>query len=395
MSPSQSNDRRWSRTAVVLWSLLALLSSVRVLVDPDRQHFRIFHAAGIDWWSGASLFERADHLFRYSPAFAVLASPFALLPLGVSNILWNVVTLLLLSVAVIQLSHRVLPGTWTAKRRAQLLLLTLPGVIRGIWSSQSHGLTAVCLLFALVGITRRRWWLSSLLLAVAFHVKLAPLVLAMLLCVMWPWQLGPRYLICLIGLGLLPFLTQDPSFVTSQYVAWWDYLRESSDLRWVSNRDLWNLWESSGLPFSVPVYRGIQIAVGAATAAWCLWLSRSRLCERQQLTVCAAIGLAYMLVLGPAVEFQQYVIIAPFIGWAVLHDVERRGRSWPIIGIWFMTLIMGFGGAERLLGRVFGVAAVTQTVTLGTILFAVWLVAYARSGARQANGEITTMPGPP
>lgn len=378
-----------TRAAVALWSALAVGTIARVVFAPLRQHFHVFRDGALLWWDGVSMYDHQLVWFRHSPPFAVLIGPFAALPIWLGNILWNLLTIGLLVYSMLQLTRWVLPAAWTVRRRALLLILVLPGVIRGIWSSQAHGFSAAFLFLGLVGIARKRWWIAGLLFAAAFYIKVAPLAMALIFLATCVRRFTIPYLAGLIGLFLLPFLTQDPRFVLSEYGRWLHTLGSSSSERWPSIRDVWHLWELTGLPFSVLAYRIVQTVAGCATGMWCIWLTRRSTSESQVLTSCFAIGACYMLLFGPAVEYNQWVLVAPFLAWALLRSIERKSGRIVAIAAYAMTLILGAGPMERLLGGLTGSPWATASIVIGTLLFTGWLIWDAhRSLAVSAAGAL-------
>ncbi|ANM29703.1 hypothetical protein ABI59_09110 [Acidobacteria bacterium Mor1] len=364
------------------WGLITLATCLKVIGSPHRQHFTFFRAAALNWWDGVSLYIHDGGLFRYPPVFALLVSPFAILPQGVGNVLFILASMALWLLGVLALTHGVLPGRWTTERRAALVLLALPGVMRGVWSSQSHALSAACLFLALAALSRRRLMSAAALLAVAIHIKLAPVALAGVLVLIRPRLALPAAAACAL-VGALPFLTAPPSFVVTEYVAWMSHLANSSAERWTSFRDAWHLWELSGLPFHLPSYRLCQVVAGLAVAVLCVAVERAGGCERRRLTFCAGVTFAYMLAFGPAVEFNQFVLLSPFLAWALLEPGLPRLERQFLGGIYLMTLVMGWGSVERALVRGSGWPLWAGASTLGVLLFAGWLI--ARRSSFQAD----------
>ncbi len=355
------------------WGLVTLATCLKVIGSPQRQHYTFFRTAALNWWDGVSLYIHEGGLFRYPPVFALVVSPFAVLPQGLGNVLFVLASMLVWLLGVIALTHGVLPGRWTTERRAALVLLALPGVMRGVWSSQSHALSAACIFLALAALSHRRHGVMAVLLALAIHVKLAPVVLAGVLVLTRPRLAMPIASACLL-LGAVPFLTAPPGQVVAEYWAWLRHLTESSSERWPSFRDVWNLWELSGLPFYLPAYRAIQVFAGVAVAALCYQAERRGGCERRRLTFCAGLVSCYMLAFGPAVEFNQFVLLSPFLAYWLLERAASSAHRRFLCVIYVMTLVIGWGSVERALIRATGIQFWTGVSTLGVLLFAAWLI---------------------
>ncbi len=101
--------------------------------------------------------------FRYSPVFATLLAPFVALPGSLGNILFDVGGLALLFHAIRRLARIVFPEPVLSRNEPAVLVLSLAGVVRSIWSSQAHIWTAAVIFLAAEPV-ERRWWLAAFLL---------------------------------------------------------------------------------------------------------------------------------------------------------------------------------------------------------------------------------------
>jgi hypothetical protein len=154
---------------------------------------------------------------------------------------------------------------------------------------------------------------------------------------------------------LLPFLTRPPAAVCEQYRGWAGHLVGSAGERWPGFRDAWTAWllvrhaarGEAGLPalrqpIDAPAYRAVQGLGGLAVLAGCLRLRRRGVAGRALVTETLALGTAWLMLLGPAVEAPTYVFLAPFLAWAV---VQRGGRLVGAAAV--LVLVLGLGGLTR------------------------------------------------
>jgi hypothetical protein len=180
-------------------------------------------------------------------------------------------------------------------------------------------------------------------------------------------------------------------------------------MRWLGFRDGWTVWlvgrhllgaEPGPLSLREPMdsswYRLVQLTSGAAVLGWCLWQQRRAvrfgLGPRWLIHVTLSMGLAWLMLFGPAVEHATYVFLTPALVWALLEQ-----RAWPLgrglIGAAFtLIMVLGWGAVARLLSPDWPV--LLTALPAGTALFVLWLLGYAQACGRRneqspALGDIT------
>lgn len=374
---------------LLLWLALGLAVSVRTVVSPEKHTvFPIFAASAAHWWDDQPLYSRypqLDDYFRYPPIFAVAATPFSLLGPVAGGILWSWVSLAVYGAGLWWFARDVIPATWTPPRTAAFLALGALGAVRGLWNAQSNALVVGLMLLAASALLRRRWWTAALLLAGPVLVKLTPLAPALLLCALWPRRLIGRFALAVVLGFLLPFLTRSPGVVVGHYQEWLGHLLNSGPERWPGFRDGWTAWialrqqvefADGPLPLREPIdtawYRVLQGLAAAAALAWCLWQQRREGSGKWLATVALAMGFAWLMLFGPAVEHATYVFLAPVLAWAWLErGAWPRGR-WLITLAMVLVLVLGWGAVTRALLP--AAPAVLAALPFGTSLFVVWLL---------------------
>src|SRR5438045_3411491 len=118
------------------------------------------------------------------------------------------------------------------------------------------------ILIALAALAAEHWRLAAGCVAVAVLFKLYPAAILLLAVTIFPRRFAGWSLVALVTGLLLPFLMQSPSYVASQYQAWWHHLgdydrRGASTEYWY--RDLRLLAEVCGWHMSDRLYAGIQL----------------------------------------------------------------------------------------------------------------------------------------
>jgi hypothetical protein len=282
----------------------------------------------------------------------------------------------------------VFPEPVLSRNEPAVLLLSLAGVIRSVWSSQAHLWSAALVFLTAAALVEGRWWSAAFSLALAVHLKLSPLVLAGIVAALWTRKMSGRLLLALGAWTALPFVRGRPIQVAGMYGEWLARLRTLTLLRLPAQRDVFHLFEILGVSLPVGAYRALQILAGLFVLGWAWRLQRRGLPAEWLVSGAFALTIAYMLALGPAVEFVQYPLLAPWVSGAVLAAESRRER-FTLAVIFGMTMVAGFGAVEDALGRWVGSEAPQSLITLGTLAFAAWVVLKWRvRGARPRSAFV-------
>src|SRR5262249_16503694 len=141
---------------------------------------------------------------------------------------------------------------------------------------------------------------------------------ALLLGALEPRRLGPRLGAALLVVLLLPFLTRPPAVILNHHGDWVQHLAWSTRERWPGFRAGWTVWQgaccqAAGLPgipplkepLDSPVYRALQLLTAALTLTWCL--RRRGVSRRMRAALTLAMGMAWLMLFGPAAEHATYV----------------------------------------------------------------------------------------
>jgi hypothetical protein len=398
MHPEPKTWRRWFRpvrpttwtgpwpassrlfdVAILLWLIFAAALTVKGLLNPlEHTNYTAYESGGTRWWAELNTYDEATGVdYRYGPAFTVLLTPLVSLPFWLGGLVFAWLNLVVFYFALRALIRHVLPGTWSPDQQAAYFLLLLLAGTRMHWAIQINPTLISLVAFAAVAIVEQRWWWAAFLLALPVHIKVYPVAVAMLLVACWPRQLGWRFAVSLVLVGLVPFLTKPPSYVWSQYQEWFNVLFGRAQIRHVY-RDAWTIWEMVYPPVSVAAYQVLQLAMAAVTLGLCLWQKRRGVANATLVTFVVAIWLVWQMVFGPAIERNTFGLIAPMTCWGVvLAFEEKRGRIWTGAA-YLLTAVLANGNVERALVPLFQCAH-----PVGVLLFAGWLVWWA--GCRQQD----------
>lgn len=377
---------RWLPRAMTLWSVLAVAASLKAFLRPGcHSVYGYFPEAARHWWAGLDLYACYPNYdpYRYSPTFAVAATPFGLLPDTWGGAIWILGSVAALVWALRSWARVMLPGGWSMGREAAFLGLALPASIGGIWSSQANALIVALVLSGLLAVRREHWWTAAWCLAAPVFIKIWPIVVVAMLATRWPRQLAGRFTAACVVLAGVPFLTQPWPLVCRQYAAWYAALTGPLQARWGGYRDAWTIWEHLAPPVSFQGYRLLQVATLAALLGWCAWQSRRIRSTDTFLVAVLAGWSAWQLLLGPGTERLTYGLIAPAQAWAVVASVRaRRLRAWSMVAL-VTTAIFSFGDFEMLASRLLPHAEVL--LPFGILAFVAWLAAWPWTGVGTAS----------
>jgi hypothetical protein len=374
---ASSNDFYLLGFAYLVWLILLVAVGVKALVSPEMHSvWPIFATASGHWWKGQSLYAYYPgfDLYRYSPTFAVLITPLALLPLRVGGCLWGVLNVGLLLASLRSLQRHILPGDFGPRGRSAFLLLAAAIALPMVWNLQSNALVLALVCLGAGAVAKQRWWAAAFLLAVPVFCKIWPLAAVLLLIACWPRQLAGRFALAFAALALVPFLTASPSVVVAAHAEWSHYLTLTGSWRWPGHRDAWTVWETVASPVNPQAYRLLQAALALGALALCLWCRFRPVSQRQLLAVVLGSWVCWQLLVGPGTERNTYGLIAPLMSWGVVIAwKERQGRL--CVGLsCLLLLLFSVGEVERGVGLWFSGAK--AMIPLSVAVYAVWLIHY-------------------
>ncbi len=361
--------------AHILWCGLALAVAVKAIVSPDRHTvWPVFATASDHWRAGKPLY--VDYLdvdmYRYSPSFAVVVTPLALLPMRFGGCLWGLGSLALSYVGLRALYRDVLADRPGLPDRGVFLLVAAVGVGPMVWNLQSNTLLLGLLTLGTAATARQRWWSAAWFLAAAVSIKVWPLAWAAVVVVGQLRSLGWRLAVALAGLLAIPALTAPPEQVAQSYKDWWYILGVGEGYRWPGYRDLLTILQQIDLTVNPHVYRVAQVAAGFGVLLAALSATRQTGDVRRGLGVGLGAWLCWQLILGPGSERNTYGLIVPLIGWEVIR-ARQDGRSWWWPGTALaVILLFTSGDVERSVCQ--WLPAAKATLPMAVLGFAAWLL---------------------
>jgi Glycosyltransferase family 87 len=342
--------------AILTWlaALIAISLAVTIRGKPGKL-YPTFVAAGDHFRLGEPIYgpvPEGQDQYRYSPLIAASFAPWGFLPTSVGSVLWRCLQALALLLALRAWSRVAVPSVpWPA-----FALLVLPLAAGNLFNGQLNPIVAALLLASLAAFARERYGLAAAAIAAATMIKVYPLSLGLLLCVVEPRRFTPRLILALaIGAGL-PFVIQDPRYVSQQFADWKERIdiddRTDQEIH-RGYHDFQKLLRRWGLPTQLTTYRYMEVAAGCAAAAFLFWGRGRGWTRDQQIQTCADLGLIWCTLFGPATESATYMLLAPMAAHAMLAVTGRsiweriaiRGAYFLLLSVpiafWFSREISG------------------------------------------------------
>jgi len=159
-------------------------------------------------------------LYKYSPTFALLIAPIAVLPDAAGLLIWNLLNVLILFFAIWKLPVS------SDKSRLFMLGFILIELITSIQNSQSNALIAGLIIFAFIFIENKQMALASLLIVLTIFIKLFGVV-ALALFIFYPEKI--KFILYTIGWTLLfaalPLILISSSQLLFLYHSWFNLLQ--------------------------------------------------------------------------------------------------------------------------------------------------------------------------
>lgn len=358
-----------------LYSVAAIVETIQRGVFSFPNDYAIFRAAFWNLIAGRNLYvlrlEQAHDLFWYSPSFALLFAPFAVLPFVVGLFFWNLFNALALFFAL-----RLLLAP---DRAAIAQALGFLPMLRSMQSSQSNALLAALIIFAFVCYERGWLWRGGVAIAVGAVTKVFPLA-ALTLALPRPDRLraAVAFAVATIVLLALPLLVISPTALGAQYQAWRALSTGETSLL---SSNLMGLLRNAGLswPFWPIQLLAVAIVLAVLVARMRDWGDRS-----VRLKFLAFV-MVFCVVFNHRAERQAAVIaICGMVIWYLASPPETW-RTWLFAIIYFLVTLTGTDILPHAIKRML-VSQVRFAIPL-TILWLVVLGDLARAGAPRRSVE--------
>jgi hypothetical protein len=337
--------RRVELFVALLWVGAIIGATIQQGILHQNNNFLIFRGAALHLLHEQDLYAAypAEHFdfYKYSPTFALLFLPFALLPVGVAMLLWNALNAGALYIAL----GMVLP------RRAATIarLIVFLDMLGSLQNVQSNALVAALIILTFAAFERRHTVLGSLATTIGACIKIFPLAAASF-AIFHPRKV--RVAVALVSgmtvLILLPLLITPPGVLVAQYASWRAIEATDALTRGFSVMEMAQLVLRRNWPNWPIQLAGVLVLLGPVLARrerWSEWVFR-------RLYLCSV--LVFCVIFNHQAESPTFVIVSA--GAAIwFSSLERPSRwEWTIFGFFVVFTILASSEAmPRIIQRNF------------------------------------------
>ncbi len=296
--------------ALAIWIVYGTVISTIVAIQPTRRSATIEYQRATDnWWGGEKSLYRKKNGYLYLPQFAILYTPYELLPDPVGEPLWRLTCLGLLAGSLWAAANH-----FTPRRRELIFLIATLLVLPASFSSARNGQVNMPLagLFLLLAVTlaREKWWTSSILLGLTLIFK--PIAIApILVCgVLFP-RLRLPLVATLLAIIALPFLHWNISYAAGEYPAFFKNLTQAGKPTGHTWCDFAGIFRSLGIELPSVLQLGIRGLAGLGTLILS-WMALRRFDAARGAFAVLFLNVTYLMLFNPRTETNSYIMLAAF-----------------------------------------------------------------------------------
>lgn len=360
-----------------LWLLAVVVVSLQAGAHHNN-NFEIFRTAWANLMGGRDLYgvNPGHHdFFKYSPTFALLFAPFALLPFTAGVLLWNAVNALALYWSLGQVLE---PRAALAARG--IVFLDAVGSMQNV---QSNAVSAGLMIMAFSALYARREVRAALAIGTGAAIKIYPVV-AVAFALFRPYRM-PRFVLVSAGVSLLfvaaPLLVLSPAELLAQYRSWGAISGTDALMRGYSVMDQIHRWTGADWP-NWPV----QLAGAVTLVAPLARFSRAGV-ERFRLLFLASV-LMFCVLFNHKAESPSFVVAAA--GVAIWFVVSERGwLAWSAFALWVVgTMLSASDAMPEALQRSFFEPYRFKTIPVLVIWILTQFALWTESSTPRRSGSV-------
>jgi hypothetical protein len=328
-----------------LWTPIVLWYGIQFCFPYSPAFFEkvdtIYYHAAHTWIHAQFLYGGiGQSRFVYLPTSAAMLSLISWMPVKAFEIVFRLLSLALLSSGIYYFCTTITKNN--ANRSFFITLLTTVILSQAaFFQGQMHMIIAGLMLLGYVAIAREQWWQAAIFLTLALALKPTSIVLYLLALALYP-KLSLKLLLCSAAIFLLSFLAQSPHYVATQYH---DFVQSFKTDMQYDGKDPghWaTLMGAIAFYFHVYIKDTAQFAVRIVVAGFvffsCLY-ARLKFNKTDAIYFIFALGMCYLMLFNSRTENNDYVMIAPMIGYSLYLALTEK-KYWQVGGLIFAIVLL-------------------------------------------------------
>jgi hypothetical protein len=327
MTERQLRIASWSMAFA--WAAAVVVASLQAGARHNN-NFEIFRTSWENLVAGRNLYVASvnhQDFFKYSPTFALLFAPFALVPFTVGVLLWNALN----AGALYWSIGRVLAEPQSALAARGIVFLEALGSMQ---NAQSNALSAGLMIIAFSELERRRELTAALAVAYGALIKIFPFAAAVF-AIFRPYRVKrfATYGIMIAAMAIVaPLLVTSPDRLAMQYRSWEAISQADALTRGYSVMEHVHLLTRADWPNGPIQLLGLVILL-APLARYTFWGH-----ERFRRLFLASV-LMFCVLFNHKAESPTFVVAVA--GVAIWFMVVERGRlAWAALALVFLLCVL-------------------------------------------------------
>ena len=306
-----------------------------------------YYGASTSWIHGKPIYDIGTiGGFNYFLQSAILFIPFALLPFRACVLLWFFINVGLLWLGVYLVASQFEKSQCGPSSKGSfniylfwMILLCLGLGFSALRNGQMNLFIMILTLFVVYCLQNKKDGWVSVWLNLGLALKPTMIILYLLILGCRP-KILPKLLLGLVIVIGFPFLTQSPNYVISQYHDSWLNFTSTINLgvetsNWAS---LFNALKVFHLGLSHIVIDLVIVVMALVTYGYTLFLYK-RHDFKMWVWSLACIATIYLLLFNPRTENNGYILIAPFLGYAIASAWSYK-RFGFVISLFIMGILI-------------------------------------------------------
>jgi hypothetical protein len=327
MTERQLRIASWAMA--IAWLAAVIVASLQAGARHNN-NFEIFRTSWDNLVAGRNLYVASvnhQDFFKYSPTFALLFAPFAIVPFTVGVLLWNALNAGTLYWAI----GRVLVEPQAALAARGIVFLE---AVVSMQNAQSNALSAGLMIVAFSELERRRELTAALAVAYGALIKIFPIAAAVF-AIFRPYRLKnfTMYGIMIAAMAVVaPLLVTSPDTLSMQYRSWEELSRTDALTRGYSVMEHVHMLTGADLSNGPIQLLGLVILL-APLVRYTFWGQ-----ERFRLLFLASV-LMFCVLFNHKAESPTFVVaIAGVAIWFMV--VERGWLEWTALGLVIVLCVL-------------------------------------------------------